>query len=137
MPLDDEPRGIQLPGFNYGPTRKPKDVSLGPESISVSGPFSMLHRKFSREAKEKRKIASYGKQVDYEKQIRAKYNQAVVINLTGLPEDKVEEFMDFCKLSDAFLGPASEYEIALAVNKCLVEFNATTPLDTLPEVKGN
>ena len=63
---------------------------------------------------------------DYQEIIKAKYNQAVVMELTGLPEEKVEEFMEFCKLEDSFLGPASEYEIAVAVNKCMVDFSQIT-----------
>ena len=130
VPLNEQQRGIQLPGFYYGPV---KEVKISP----LGNPLSFIASKFSREEKEKKMVAKYQKQVDYQKQIQAKYNQTVIIELTGLPEDKVEEFMDFCKLNDSFLGPASEYEIAIAVNKCLVDFQATAPIDSLPEVKDN
>ncbi|MEM8568277.1 MAG: carboxypeptidase-like regulatory domain-containing protein [Bacteroidota bacterium] len=130
VPLEEQQRGIQLPGFYYGPTKEVKPSPFG-------NPISFIASKFSREEKEKKMVAKYQKQVDYQKQIRAKYNQSVVIELTGLPEDKVEEFMEFCKLNDGFLGPASEYEIAIAVNKCLVDFQATTPIDSLPKSNEN
>lgn len=130
VPLEEQKRGIQLPGFYYGPE---KEVKISP----LGNPISFIASKFSREEKEKKMVAKYQQQVDYQKQIRAKYNQAVIIELTGLPEDKVDEFMDFCKLNDSFLGPASEYEIAIAVNKCLVKFQAITPIDSLPETKDN
>ena len=137
VPLEEQQRGIQLPGFYYGPEKKPKDLVFGNNGVAISGPFSLIQKKFSREAKERKKISKFVQQTDYQKQIKAKYNQAVIIELTGLPEDKVDEFMDFCKLSDAFLGPASEYEIALAVNKCFVDFKATTPIDSIPKSKDN
>ncbi|MEM7107898.1 MAG: carboxypeptidase-like regulatory domain-containing protein [Bacteroidota bacterium] len=130
VPLEEQQRGIQLPGFYYGPE---KEVKISP----FGNPLSFIASKFSREEKEKKRVAKYQKQVDYQKQIRAKYNQAVVIELTGLPEDKVEEFMVFCKLNEDFLGPASEYEIAIAVNKCLVDFQSTTPIDSLLESDDN
>ncbi len=126
VPLEEQQRGIQLPGFYYGPK---KEVKISP----FGNPLSFIASKFSREEKEKKMVARYQKQVDYQKQIRAKYNQSVVLELTGLPEDEIEDFMNFCKLNDSFLGPASEYEIAIAVNKCLVDFKSTTPLDSLPQ----
>ena len=117
--LDEQQRGIQLPGFYYGPTKEVKPSAFG-------NPISFIASKFSRDVKEQKKLQQYQQSYDYQKLIKAKYNQAVVMELTGLPEEKVEEFMEFCKLEDSFLGPASEYEIAIAVNKCMVDFSQMT-----------
>ena len=119
VPLQEQQRGIQLPGFYYGPTKAVKPSAFG-------NPISFIASKFSREVKEQKKLKQYQQVYDYQEIIKAKYNQAVVMELTGLPEEKVEEFMEFCKLENSFLGPASEYEIAVAVNKCMVDFSQIT-----------
>ncbi|WP_185154273.1 carboxypeptidase-like regulatory domain-containing protein [Fulvivirga sp. M361] len=125
VPIQEAKRGIQLqvPGFYYGPKKEVKP--------SIGSPISFLHSKFSKEVKERKQLAKYERQQNYQKLIRAKYNEAVVIELTGLPKDKVEEFMEFCKLDNSFLGPASEYEIAIAVNRCFTDFKELTPVDSL------
>lgn len=116
VPIESEKKGIQLPGFYYGPTKEVKPSALNP--------ISFLHSKFSREIKEQKKLAEYQQQENFQNLIKAKYNESVVIELTGLPEDKVDEFMNFCKLEDSFIGRATEYEIAVAVNQCLKDFEA-------------
>lgn len=114
VPIESEKKGIQLPGFYYGPTKEVKP--------SLLNPISLLHSKLSREIKEQQKLTEYRQQENYQNLIKAKYNESVVLELTGLPEDKIEEFMNFCKLEDSFIGRASEYEIAVAVNRCLNDF---------------
>lgn len=115
VPLENNQRGIQLPGFNYGPRKEVKPNAFG-------NPISYIASKFSKEIKEQKKLAEYEQGYDYQKIIKAKYNQQVVIRLTGMEEDKVEEFMEFCHIDDSFVGKSSEYEIAIAVNSCYVDF---------------
>lgn len=114
VPLDENQRGIQLPGFYYGPRKEVKP--------SLGNPISFIASKFSKEIKEQKKLAEVEQEYEYQKVIKAKYNQHVVIKLTGMPEDKVEKFMEFCNLENSFIGRASEYEIALAVNTCYTDF---------------
>ncbi|MEM6524639.1 MAG: carboxypeptidase-like regulatory domain-containing protein [Bacteroidota bacterium] len=131
--LEKDSQSIQLDGFYYGPTKKPKDIHFGPLGISVTGPFSILQRKFGKAAKEKKKLSRFNKQSDYRKKIDLKYNREIVLELTGLKEDRVEDFMNFCQLKDTFLGPASEYEIAVVVSKCLTDFNKLNLVDSLTD----
>ncbi|ELR68890.1 hypothetical protein C900_05583 [Fulvivirga imtechensis AK7] len=115
VPIEEDHSRIELPGFYYGPKKEVKP--------NILSPFSLIHGKFSREVKERSKLAEYQQQEHYHNLIKAKYNEAVVLELTGLPEDQVEDFMEFCKLEENFLAQSSEYEIAVAVNKCLMDFN--------------
>ncbi|MEM7107897.1 MAG: carboxypeptidase-like regulatory domain-containing protein [Bacteroidota bacterium] len=133
VPLEEDSQRIELPGFYYGPPKKPKDLRFGPNGITVTGPFALLQRKFGREAKESKKLLKLNKQNNYQKQIQSKYNKQVVMELTGLKEDQVEDFMEFCALKDSFLGSASEYEIAVAVNGCLTDLNKINVADSLAD----
>ncbi|MBL3658081.1 carboxypeptidase-like regulatory domain-containing protein [Fulvivirga sediminis] len=90
--------------------------------VSIGGPFSAIYNKVSKEAKEKKKLQRYERAYDNQLLAKEKYNKRVVIELTGLPEDKVEDFMVYCELKENFIINSSEYEIAVAVNQCLTKF---------------
>ena len=81
------------------------------------------------------RLKNYESQYQYYKLIKTKFNEDVIMELTGLPKDEVEKCMDFCALSDAFLGLANEYEIAVAVKKCLIDFNETITWDSIKDDK--
>lgn len=115
VPLEDNQKGIQLPGFYYGPKKEVKPSAFG-------NPISFIASKFSKEIKEKKKLAEYQQSYEYQKLAKVKYNEQVVVKLTGIEEDKVEEFMEFCNLENSFIEKSSEYEIAIAVNSCYNNF---------------
>ncbi|MEJ2004909.1 MAG: carboxypeptidase-like regulatory domain-containing protein [Cyclobacteriaceae bacterium] len=106
---------IAIPGVRSVP------MNANP-SISMGGPISFFYNKFSRKAKADKKLQDDIASYDYRKVIKAKYNEQIVMELTGLPEDEVEKFMKFCKIEEAFVADATEYEIAVAVNSCLTKF---------------
>lgn len=114
IPLEEETNRMQLPGFHYGPRREHKPT--------VGSPISFIASKFSKEMKEQKKLIKSQSEYDYRKIIQAKYNEKVVLALTGLPEDEIDAFMDFCVIEEAFIERANEYDIALAVNKCLKDY---------------
>ncbi|MCA6075321.1 carboxypeptidase-like regulatory domain-containing protein [Fulvivirga sedimenti] len=116
VPDDNQNVALQIPGVRTGPMTENPVFQIG-------GPFSFFHNKFSREAKASRKLEKDIATYDYTKILKAKYNEQVVMQLTGLPEDEVEEFMNFCKIDEAYIYSATEYDIALLVSDCLKKFN--------------
>jgi CarboxypepD_reg-like domain len=112
---------LEIPKGYTLPPEGPGDVNLNP-SVSISGPFSALYNAFSREAKEKRRLLAYGKKATDFKTIDSKYNLAVVRRTTDLDEEAAKRFMKWCKFEDDFILRASEYELAVAMLKCLDEF---------------
>ncbi len=106
---------IELPGFYYGPMKPYKPSAFG-------SPISFIAGMFSKENKEQKLLEKARQESDYRTVIRAKYNEEVVMELTGLPEDEVADFMEFCKIEDAFIYRSGPYEIALAVSRCMTRF---------------
>jgi hypothetical protein len=106
---------MELPGFYYGPRI--------PHKPGLSSPISFIASKFSKREKELKKVTQAEIEDDYRKLIQAKYNESVVMELTGLPEDKVKDFMDFCKIEESFISRSGPYEIALAVHQCLKKYS--------------
>ena len=123
---EEKSNRMQLAGFNYGPRKEVK-------TSSFLNPISFIQNKLSKKEKEKRQYAKVT--AEYNKWVintATKYSPQIVQKITGLPEDKVGDFMKFCKLDNDFISLSSEYEVVIAIQKCLREYTANdTPADTI------
>ena len=92
--------------------------------LRMGGPISGLVKalKLGKSYKEKAKLEEMQQLSAKQRVITAKYNPVIVKEITGLPEDRVEEFMEFCKLGEDFLLRSTEYDIIVALNQCMVDF---------------
>jgi hypothetical protein len=120
---------IQLKGFYYGPR---KEYKITPLTVS---PIAFIASRFDKKLKEKRKYAKVSAQYDkWVTNIHSKYSAEIVEEITGLHEDKIGNFMKFCKLSDTFITLSSEYEVVVAIHKCFIDYTTNnTPVDTLQD----
>lgn len=110
------PKGARLP------PEGPGDVNLNP-SVSFGGPVTALYNAFSRETKERKKLEALRERASNFHDIDAKYNIDVVRRVTNLDEEGAKRFMEYCKFEDEFILKSSEYELAVAMLKCLDELN--------------
>lgn len=91
-------------------------VAIKPEdrlnaSLKASGPFSALHKTFSKKAREQKKVKKlYAEKEHYDKAIK-KFNRQWVSENTGLEGDLLTSFMAYCNFSYAFLAKSPEYLI--------------------------
>ncbi len=98
--------------------------------IAISGPFSAIYSKFSREAKELKKANALFSAEARKNAYKAKFNAGLVQQVTGLKDVELEEFMKYCKLSESqVLNARNEYEIVLAINDCYKSFKETKKLN--------
>jgi hypothetical protein len=116
LPIETPHKGIQLPGFYYGPKKEVK--------VSALSPISFIYNKVSKEAKQARKLQEYEQDYDFRNYLKSKYNESIVIKITGIEEDKVDDFMNFCKLEDSFIKRASEYELTVVLHQCFTDFTS-------------
>ena len=87
--------------------------------IPLGSPISFLYSKFSKEAKEQKRMKKAVVQSDRERIIQSKYNPLVVQRITGLSsEEAAKEFMKNCPLEDEFVLRAVEYDIVKAIKDC-------------------
>ncbi|MDO1444825.1 carboxypeptidase-like regulatory domain-containing protein [Rhodocytophaga aerolata] len=94
--------------------------------IAISGPFSFFYNKLSREAKEIKKANSLFSAEARKKVYDSKFNAQLVQRVTGLKDKDLEEFMKYCKLSEAqVVNAQNEYEIVVAINDCYKSFKET------------
>jgi hypothetical protein len=115
------PKGARLP------PEGPNDVNLNP-TIAIGGAIGALYDALSREGKEKRKIEAMRERALDFREVDYRYNVDVVRRVTNLDEERAKRFMEWCKFEDEFILKSSEYEIAVAMLKCLDEFNRADSL---------
>lgn len=111
-----EEEQITIPGSYYGPRREVKASPLSPVSF-IADRLSKRAR-YEREAREK--IAA-SKQTNA---VAQKYNRDLVGKVTGLQEEKLEEFMMYCRMKEVFVERPNEYEVILAINQCYNDFKS-------------
>ncbi len=123
-PIEPEKKAFEIPGIKMSKITRPEG------GIRVGGPLSAIGNLFSKEVKEYKKLEEVSQEYDYQKLIKAKYNEHIVMRITGLKEDDVEDFMNFCKLEDSFISRSSEYELTVVIQQCLTDYKSNS-LDSL------
>ncbi|MDQ3393172.1 MAG: carboxypeptidase-like regulatory domain-containing protein [Bacteroidota bacterium] len=117
LAMDMPEEKLRIPGLEMI-----RSEPSGEGKMVISGPVSFLYDKLSRRAIDHRKFLST--KANYEKQqlLSIKYKEVIkkIINIED-PEE-LEEFIGYCKLEDAFIESANEYEMIVAVNKCYDEY---------------
>ena len=117
LALDDipeEPEKIIVPGTFQGTPVKKK--------ASVASPLSFIYDRFSKRAKYERQVQQAQRDAAYQKTLAKKYNREMVGKITGLQDDRLDEFMLYCQIKDEFIDRSNEYDIILAINQCYRNF---------------
>ena len=95
--------------------RAPASGNFG---IGINGALTGLSDMFSKEGKERRKLAEIKAQEKISDYIFSKFNPYMVQRATGLTdEDEIVKFMIFCGFSEFFLLNATEEELRRATTK--------------------
>ncbi|HOE05089.1 MAG TPA: carboxypeptidase-like regulatory domain-containing protein [Bacteroidales bacterium] len=74
-------------------------------------PITALYDAFSKEGKERRKLAEVTEQDSYRAAVEQKYNLKMVMRVTGLNDTEAGLFMKWMNLSDPLVINASEYQL--------------------------
>jgi hypothetical protein len=77
----------------------------------VFSPISALYDAFSKEGRERRKLAELQRQDAIKAQIEPHFNIDMVKRITGLEDQLAQEFIEFCNFSEEFLLNAPDYYI--------------------------
>ena len=116
LALDDlpEPEKVVIPGTYQGPRQETK--------ASIGSPISFIFDRFSKRAKYERQVQQAQQEATYQKALSKKFNRAMIEEITGLNEERLDEFILFCRLEDRFIERSNEYEIIVAINQCYRDF---------------
>jgi hypothetical protein len=109
------------------PAGRKHTVSLGtstkPEGgAALEGALTGLANLFNKRAQQQKRIAALLEakqnreaQKTYQNFIDTKFNQQVVAEATGLSGSQLDEFLQYCNLSNEFVYYATEYELLAAI----------------------
>jgi hypothetical protein len=128
---DENPPDIYRNRPQSEPKTTPKGrehtVSLGtstkPEGgAALEGVLTGLANLFNKRAQQQKRIAvllearrNREAQQAYQEFIKSKFNQDIVAEATGLEGNALNEFLEYCNLSNEFIYNATEYEILAAI----------------------
>lgn len=115
---------LELPGTGINPQIEKlfKYVDTSPLVVepAISGPVSLIYVLFSKKAKSIKKYLELSEEGVVKDKVRARYNEYIVRNLTGLEGVEAFEFMKFCDFSDKYILSIDDYnlysEIVLRLN---------------------
>jgi hypothetical protein len=93
----------------------------GGAGLSIDAMYDL----WSKEGKANRKAAELEYQDLKRFYIELRYNKRKVANITNLKDPDLEEFMSYCKLNNAFILEANDYDLTYQIMMCLREFNNT------------
>ncbi len=80
-------------------------------ALNVRGPFSAIHNRFSKRAKELRKVRKVLQKHGTQSKARSKFTREWVAKSTNLEGDKLTSFIEYCHFSQEYLAETSEYLI--------------------------
>jgi hypothetical protein len=106
---------ITVPGTYNGPLRDYKP--------SVLNPVSFVYGMFDKKTKERVKLVQVQQESERWRLLRKKYD--FIKDISGIGDEELEEFLDYCHLDYQRIELSSDYELAVAVNVCLSGFKAT------------
>lgn len=117
---DQEISAPEIKTYGAGKPETLEDVETDLNAhIPLGSPITFLYSKFSKEAKEKKRLSKAKVQNERERIIKEKYNPQIVQKVTGLAsEEAAKEFMKNCPLEDEFVIRAAEYDIVKAIMDC-------------------
>lgn len=95
----------------------------------VGSPISALYEAFSKEGKERRKLAKLKAGDKVKEEVEERYNIDIVKQITGFNDSTANLFIEYCNFSDEFLLKASEYYIIEVTLEHYREFCVINSID--------
>lgn len=95
--------------------------TLAPK-VTLKGPVSALYGKFSKEAKNERKLQRFNQAELNKKRYQSRLDPVWISRITDLKEERLTAFMQFCKLPEQFVLESTEYDLIVAIRGCLKDF---------------
>ncbi|HAF29307.1 MAG TPA: hypothetical protein DCG75_09705 [Bacteroidales bacterium] len=88
---------------------------------TITSPASLIYSMFSKEAKSIKKYIKLTENQDEVDELRERYNEHVIRNLTGLSGEEAQDFMKFCNFQDSYILSIDDYNL---YSEILLRFKA-------------
>jgi len=115
----EEEEKVVIPGSN---NQSPRPVKPG-----IGSPISFIQSKLSKKIRRRKEFQKKRAVLENTQSARARYSAAYVSEITGIDDEKIDEFMEYCKLSDTWLAEVNDYDLIIAINQCYKDFQSKKP----------
>ena len=102
--------GLPKPTDNPRDWTKPQVVVDG-NGVGIFGLLNAFDKDIQQKKKIKKLQAALDAETERKAKIEAKYNKAIVKEVTGIDDRVIDEFMEFCNFTDGEILTLNEYEI--------------------------
>lgn len=103
--------------------REGSDVGMG-----YTGFITELYYQFSKEGKDMVRFEEFVKYYREVQQADIRYNKTTIQQITGLPENVLDDFILFCKIPRSFILESDDYTFIKAVKDCESRFRVEKQL---------
>jgi len=79
--------------------------------FALRSPISFLYYNFSKREKNRRKYYQLVEEEQMRKKARLKYSDELIMRVTGIEEDEIDDFLRFCDFDPQYILSLSDYEI--------------------------
>jgi hypothetical protein len=100
-------------------SKRPVSSNFG---VTLNGPFTWLYNKFSRRAKEMAKLADLRSQQIEEYTAIQRLTPEFITMATGVSAEYAMDLAGYCNISQSALANYSNYDLVIALQKCLVVY---------------
>ncbi len=87
------------------------------EPASIMNPITFLYERYNKKYQQYHKVAELEKGKYYEQLKEYRLNRLFIIDITGIKEEDVDDFIGKCNFGREFIETASDYELIVMVRK--------------------
>lgn len=111
---------------------KTSDIKT-PQAVAptLANPVDFLYYLFARHPKQLEKLRQLYAQDYYKQKLQEGNNREILVRLTGMPKQELEEFMFYCKYADTHIRTINDYEFLRSLLACYDEYEKDKSLNQL------
>jgi hypothetical protein len=95
-----------------------------PGSASLASPVDYIYQLFSNRERQLRALQELRKQDSFREQLNKGQNREVLLRLTGLSTEELEQMLFFCRYSRSYINHATDYELLISLLLCFEEYQS-------------
>ncbi len=105
------------------------DDNMGDQVGVVGSPITALYNAFSKKEAMKRKYYQLLEEDKIKAAVENRYNRNIIKVITNLPDELIDDFMNYCNLSDSFILTSDEYTLIFVVKQKFIQYEKTHRID--------
>jgi len=115
IPEIEQLKSIEITGKSQ--QKQPYRYPNNQEPATIMNPITFLYERYNKRYQQYQKVAELEKAKYYEQLKEYRLNRFFIMDITGIKEDEVDDFIGKCNFGKEFIETASDYELIVMVRK--------------------